>query len=88
MRLTEWVCTLEYSKCTPEKPHLIYTGCGEEFAGWKCDHPGCDEILHHLGEPGAGTWMVKKNGESWCPRHLPAWVAGWRTKRRQGNEER
>lgn len=30
--------------------------------------------------PGDG-WFHKKDGDSWCPEHIPAWVAAWRAKR-------
>jgi len=26
-------------------------------------------------------WIFLKNGESYCPEHLPEWVEGWRLRR-------
>jgi hypothetical protein len=26
-------------------------------------------------------WFLQKNGDSWCPEHIPDWVAEWRARR-------
>lgn len=29
----------------------------------------------------AAGWFIKRNGEKWCPEHVPTWVANWRAQR-------
>lgn len=49
-----------------------------------CDHPGCSRQfkLTHWDSISAGNegWFQKKNGEAWCPEHIPEWVSTWRER--------
>jgi hypothetical protein len=58
---------------------------------WATDHPltcarkNCTESVpgsrwHMIHAQGAG-WFFQKDGTSWCPRHVPRWVRGWRARR-------
>lgn len=50
-----------------------------------CDHPGCSNYLkancwgfirgHDDG------WFLKKNGDCWCPQHIPEWVTTWKANK-------
>jgi hypothetical protein len=59
-------------------------GIREEALG-NCAHSGCDATFkdHHWGHIEAGNkgWFFQKNGDRWCPRHVPDWVEGWRAQR-------
>lgn len=54
-----------------------------------CDHPGCTNqfVLHYWGSIAAGDkgWFCQKNGDCWCPEHIPSWVAEWKA-RMKGNQ--
>lgn len=28
-------------------------------------------------------WFFQRNGDVWCPVHIPDWVAGWRSKNKE-----
>lgn len=32
-------------------------------------------------------WMHQKNGDSWCPEHLPDWVESWRAEGKRLKEK-
>jgi hypothetical protein len=74
-----WRCDFDY-ECTPDRPHGCSASCGWEFAGLRCDAPGCDAMIDDRAAPGARPWFFKKNGQCWCPGHIPAWVPGWRAR--------
>lgn len=48
-----------------------------------CDHPGCENTRksHRWGNPG-NRWFSQKDGKSFCPEHIPDWVADWRARKR------
>ena len=79
MIIRRWRCDFDY-KCTPERPHGCSAPCWWDFVGFRCDEPGCDaEIGSRIG-PEARAWFFQRNGRCWCPRHIPAWVPGWRDR--------
>lgn len=51
----------------------------------KCAEAGCDSVWPDrsswdaIKAHGAG-WLLMKNGDAWCPEHLPEWVPRWRAK--------
>lgn len=49
-----------------------------------CDGPDCANSfkLTHWDSKRAQTdgWFLQKNGDVWCPEHVPEWVAEWRAK--------
>lgn len=49
-----------------------------------CAADGCDSNYpdHKWGATKAHEdgWFLQRNGDSWCPKHVPDWVAGWRAK--------
>jgi len=52
-----------------------------------CVAEGCEEsFVPHRWAPesqsGSG-WFHQRNGTSWCPAHVPEWVAGWREKQKE-----
>lgn len=51
----------------------------------QCAHSGCDQTYqdHHWGHKKAQSqdWFMQKNGRSWCPQHVPSWVAKWRANK-------
>lgn len=55
-----------------------------------CSFEGCDNSFkgHSWAAIRAhdGGWFRQKNGDNWCPEHIPAWVDGWRKKRRAQKE--
>jgi hypothetical protein len=41
-----------------------------------CDYPlGCDEKIknHKWGHIKAVGWLFQKNGNAFCPKHVPEW---------------
>lgn len=46
----------------------------------KCAEEGCEEQLpnHAWGRIKAEGWFQQKNGDIWCPAHVPEWVEKWR----------
>lgn len=60
--------------CMPEK----------EATRTFCVEPGCMESIpaHKWGQIKEGAdWFFKKDGDAWCPKHIPDWVEEWRAKR-------
>jgi hypothetical protein len=51
----------------------------------KCAAPKCAAtyIPHNWGTRKAQRegWFMQKNGDSWCPKHVPEWVEAWRASR-------
>lgn len=50
-----------------------------------CSHPDCnqefkDHAWGHIHAHNQG-WFEQKNGDVWCPNHIPDWVAKWRAKK-------
>lgn len=51
---------------------------------WRyCSDPKCSVKIknHRWGQTKADDWFFQKNGDSWCPQHVPDWVAGWRAQK-------
>jgi hypothetical protein len=50
--------------------------CAKE--GCVAAHPN-----HRWGKTKAHTdgWFEQRDGKRWCPKHVPAWVAGWRERK-------
>jgi hypothetical protein len=49
-----------------------------------CDAAGCDQKIknHRWGKTKADNWFFSRDDDiAWCPNHLPAWVAEWRSRR-------
>lgn len=71
----EWMKKNLTAKKSPDKPRS---------PGWiYCDYPECEEAIknHRWGKTKATGWFFQKNGKSYCPKHVPAWVKKWRWKR-------
>lgn len=51
-----------------------------------CTDSACEKSirLHMWGkaEAYAEGWFFQKNGDLWCPDHLPDWVSKWRAKKK------
>ncbi len=51
----------------------------------RCSEPGCPERVgdHRWGAIKAQSegWFYQRNGEAYCPQHVPAWVPAWREKK-------
>lgn len=52
----------------------------------KCAEPTCDKTKPdadwaHRTPEGEG-WFDQRNGDSWCPEHIPAWYTAWKAKKR------
>lgn len=49
-----------------------------------CSEPECPATYanHEWGAKKAQRdgWFLQKGGTSWCPEHVPAWVAEWRQR--------
>lgn len=49
-----------------------------------CSYPNCGSYYksHHWGNKEAQRegWFLQKNGDKWCPNHIPEWVDQWREK--------
>ena len=47
-----------------------------------CASPGCENTYsdHRWGRQAAQNsgWFFQRNGDSWCPDHVPPWVEQWR----------
>lgn len=62
----------------------------EEPAG-TCDHlTGCKARYktHHWGKKEAARegWFFQKNGDAFCPKHVPEWVEEWRARQQAKKE--
>lgn len=51
-----------------------------------CTHEGCtaggfkDHYWGRVRAHDAG-WFIQKNGDTWCPEHIPEWVEEWRARK-------
>jgi hypothetical protein len=58
---------------------------GEQHA--LCDHPDCSHFFkeHYWGSIGAQKegWFLQKNGDCWCPEHIPEWYFDWKSKKEE-----
>lgn len=51
----------------------------------QCDHLGCKRKIKNYRWArikASNTWFHSQDGQSFCPDHLPKWVAEWREARR------
>ncbi|AOZ64930.1 hypothetical protein SEA_OLYMPICHELADO_65 [Streptomyces phage OlympicHelado] len=50
-----------------------------------CSNAECPKSFpnHKHGTIGAHQdgWFLQRNGDAWCPDHIPDWVAEWRAKK-------
>jgi hypothetical protein len=50
-----------------------------------CAFEGCE--AHHRTDhwptkrAQAEGWFIQRNGDHWCPAHVPSWVTEWRARR-------
>lgn len=46
----------------------------------QCDAEGCKARVrdHAWGVIKADGWFFQKNGDSWCPDHIPDWYWEWK----------
>jgi len=56
-----------------------------------CSDPACGQT-HSDGQwgkikAGAEGWFFQKDGNAWCPAHIPDWVAEWRARNAQADKE-
>lgn len=40
-----------------------------------------DQRAQNLG------WFMQRNGDVWCPNHVPDWVSAWRAKKNESKGE-
>jgi hypothetical protein len=59
----------------------------EEAKYRRCSAPGCEAKFddHMWGSMKAQRegWFLQKNGDAWCPDHIPDWVEAWRSRQRR-----
>lgn len=52
----------------------------------KCSDPECSETIkvHYWAKVKANDdgWFFQKDGNVWCPVHVPEWVPAWREAQR------
>lgn len=57
----------------------------------ECAHPGCPAAFrdHAWGATKAHKdgWFHGKDGNSFCPEHVPEWVEAWRARRKKLTSE-
>ena len=48
-----------------------------------CSQADCDATVknHRWGKIKAEGWFFQRDGQAWCPTHVPEWVAEWRANR-------
>lgn len=50
-----------------------------------CRKTGCsrDYFPDHWGKKEAARkgWFLQRNGDAWCPDHIPDWVVEWRQRK-------
>lgn len=52
---------------------------------YHCDEPTCGATLkNHYWSKVRSGWFIKKDDTSWCPKHIPDWVAPWRDFKKRG----
>lgn len=55
----------------------------------QCSHEVCTDSYtpHHWGAKRAQSlgWFLQKNGDAWCPKHIPDWVVEWRRRNQKEN---
>jgi len=47
----------------------------------RCSNPDCEETIpsNKFSHIKSG-WFFQKNGDSWCPEHIPDWYEEWKKK--------
>lgn len=57
----------------------------------KCKENECTNTFHssRWGNQHAQNrgWFLQRNGDAWCPDHIPEWVAEWRAKQKAKKEK-
>lgn len=52
-----------------------------------CSVEGCpNTIPNHYWSKVKSEWFVQKDGQRFCPDHIPAWVEPWRKKQQEEKE--
>ncbi|QFP95030.1 hypothetical protein SEA_NAPOLEONB_62 [Arthrobacter phage NapoleonB] len=51
--------------------------CAEET----CDATHDSSFAYAVITAGKEGWFMQKNGDNWCPKHTPEWVAAWRERK-------
>ena len=54
-----------------------YKTCAEPL----CENKIEDHAWGYIKSSGENGWFHQFNGDSWCPEHIPEWVAGWRERK-------
>lgn len=51
-----------------------------DYKSVQCDHQDCEATHpnHAWGRIRAEGWFHQKDGQAYCPEHVPAWVEAWR----------
>ena len=56
-----------------------------------CSKPNCesDYFPDKWGKIEAVNlgWFLQRNGDAWCPKHIPDWVAEWRARKKAKEEK-
>lgn len=48
----------------------------------RCSVEGCtNSVPQGHWAKGRENWFFQRNGDNFCPEHIPAWVEGWRKKK-------
>lgn len=66
----------------PERKNVL--GDNKRETTYKnCSYEGCENKLpnHAWGRIKAEGWFQQRDGNIWCPDHIPEWVEEWRKKR-------
>lgn len=77
---------IDYDKPDPWADLDPNTPKHEEEPQGKCTKKGCINIFRDRhqwdrSEAHKAGWFFQKNGDVWCPEHIPDWVNEWRAKR-------
>lgn len=56
----------------------------------KCANPSCNNTMgsHALAVIKTSGWFHQRDGTSWCPEHIPEWVAKWREDKAESKARR
>ena len=59
----------------------------------RCSHEKCPASVPgskwaHVKATAEQGWLFLKNGETYCPDHLPEWVAAWRARKTEAAQKR
>lgn len=65
-----------------EKDMWVYYGIDVDTDMIQCKQDGCTNTVKddRWGKIKAGAWFFSRDGDAWCPDHLPNWVTEWRKR--------